>query len=171
MCIPYCNKARKAASSFAGVKYSASCSFSWCIGAAFLVLKSAGWCCGPLIKDFRCSTPHAQRTAGTYFTGAVTSDGVHSIVACWAFLEQTKKSFRASQIVHTGWPADIFAYACVKINSKSTLFVCVPSCNKAYIAATSCAIPKCFAFTPRIMVHCCGGFGNEQCWVVLRTPQ
>ena len=168
MCIPYCNKAWKAATSFASESILLSWSLSCCTGAAFLVLKSAGWCCGARNEDFGCITSHAQSTAATYFICAVRSDVVHLIVVCWAFLLQ---SFGAEQIGHTRWPTEIFAHACVEINSKSTLFVCVPSSNKAYIAATSCASPKCFAFTQLIMVHCCGGFGNEQCWVVRWTLQ
>ena len=71
-------------------------------GAAFLVPKSAGWCCGTLIKDFRCITPHAQRTAVTYFTGAVKSDVVHFIVACWAFLLQKKSLSELNRLFTLG---------------------------------------------------------------------
>ena len=88
---------------------------------------------------------------------------VHLIVVCWVLLLQ---SSGAEQIGQTRWPTELFALACVEINSKSTFFVCNPSTNKAYIAATACASPKCFAFTQLIKVHCCVGFGSEQCCVV-----
>ena len=47
-------------------------------------MNSAGWSYGPPNEDFGCITSHAQRTAATYFTGAVKSDVVHLIVVCWA---------------------------------------------------------------------------------------
>ena len=52
------------------------------------------------------------------------------------------QSFGAAQIGHTRLPTNIFAHACVEI-----LLSCIPSRNKAG-----------------------GGFGAEQCWVVLWTP-
>ena len=82
---------------------------------------------GPM--DFGCGTSHAQSTAATYFTDAVKSDVVHLIVVCWAFL---LKSFGAEQIVHTRWPTEIFAHACVEVKPKSTPFMCISSRNKAY---------------------------------------
>ena len=47
---------------------------------------------------------------------------------CWACL---LKSFGAEQILHTRWPTEIFAHACVEIKSMSTDFMCIPSRNKA----------------------------------------
>ena len=79
-------------------------------------------------EDFGCITLHAQSTAATYFTGAVKSDVVHLIVVCWAFLLQ---SFGAEQILHTRWPTEIFAHACVEIKPISIPFMCIPSRNKA----------------------------------------
>ena len=113
--------------------------------------------------DFGCITSHAQSTAATYFICAVRSVVVHLIVVCWVLLLQ---SSGADQIGQTRWPTELFALACVEINSKSTFFVCNPSTNKAYIADTACASPKCFAFTQLIKVHFCVGFGSEQCCVV-----
>ncbi len=81
-----------------------------------------------LIEDYGCITSHAQSTAATHFTFAVKSDVVHLIVVCWALLLQ---SFGAEQIVHTRWPTEIFAHACVEIKSISTPFMCTPSRNKA----------------------------------------
>ena len=118
-------------------------------------------------EEFGCITSHAQSTAATYFTGAVKSDVVHLIVVCWAFLLQ---SFGAEQIVHTRWPTDIFAHACVEVKPISTPFMCMPSRNKAKIAATSFASRKYSAFMQQIMVRRCGVLGAEQCWVVLWTP-
>ena len=79
-------------------------------------------------EDFGCITSHAQTTAAPYFTGAVKSDVVHFIVVCWALLLQ---SFGAEQIVHTRWPTEIFARACVEVKPISTPFMCIASRNKA----------------------------------------
>ena len=121
-------------------------------------LNSAGWSYGPPIEDFGCITSHAQSTAATYFTGAVKSDVVHLIVVCLAFLLQ---SFGAEQILHTRWPTEIFAHACVEIKSMSTDFMCIPSRNKAFIAATSFARRNCSGFLQLIMVRWCGGLGAD----------
>ena len=94
-------------------------------------------------EDFGCSTSHAQSTAATHFTGAVRSDVVHLIMVCWVLLLQ---SFGAEQIGHTRWPTNIFAHACVEVKPISIPSSCIPSRNKAG-----------------------GGFGDEQCWVVLWT--
>ena len=45
--------------------------------------------------------------------------------------KQKKKSFGVEQIVHTRWPAEIFAHACVEIKPISIPFMCIPSRNKA----------------------------------------
>ena len=93
------------------------------------------------------------------FTCAVTSDGVHRIMACWVLLLQ---SFGAEQHGHTRWPTNIFAHACVEVEHISILVSCIPSRNKAEIGATSFASLKYSAFMQLIMVHWCGGFGDEQ---------
>ena len=49
--------------------------------------------------------------------------------------------------------------------------MCIPSLNTTWIAATTFASLKYSAFMKLIMVHWCGGFGDEQCWVVLWTPE
>ena len=41
------------------------------------------------------------------------SDVVHLIVVRWAFLLQ---SLGVEQIVHTRWPTEIFAHACIDVN-------------------------------------------------------
>ena len=79
-------------------------------------------------EDFGCITSHAQSTAATYCTGAVKSDVVHLIMACWVFLLQC---FGAEQIGHTKWPTNMFAYACVEIKSISIPVSCFPSRNEA----------------------------------------
>ena len=76
------------------------------------------------------------------------------------------QSFGAEQIGHTGWPTNIFAHACVEVKHISIPSSCIPSRNKAEIGATSFASLKYSAFMQLTMVHCCGGFGDEQCWVV-----
>ena len=68
------------------------------------------------IEDFGSITSRAQSKAATYFIGAVKSDVVHIIVACWALLLQ---SFGAEQIVHNRWLTEIFAHACVEVKSIS----------------------------------------------------
>ena len=93
----------------------------------------------------------------------LTSDGVHHIMACWELMLQ---SFGAEQIGHTAWPTNKFAHACVEVKHISIPFSCIPSRNKAEIGATSVASLKYSAFMQLTMVHCCGGFGDEQCWVV-----
>ena len=50
-------------------------------------------------------------------------------------------------------------------------FMCIPSRNKTWIAATSFASQKYSALMQLVMVRWCGVLGNEQCWVVLWTPQ
>ena len=47
-----------------------------------------------------------------------------------------------AQIVHSRWPTDNGARACVEIKSMSIPFVCIPSHNKAQIAVTSFASPR-----------------------------
>ena len=49
-------------------------------------------------------------------------------------------------------------------------FMCIPSRNKTWIAATSFASQKYSALMQLVMVRWCGVLGNEQCWVVLWTP-
>ena len=95
-------------------------------------------------EDFVCITSHAQSTAATSFTCAVKSDGVHLTMVCWV---PPPQSFGAEQIGDTWWPTNIFAHACVEVKFMSIPFSCIPSRNKAG-----------------------GGFGDEQCWVVLWTP-
>ena len=80
------------------------------------------------IEDFGSITSHAQSIAATYFTGAVKSDVVHLIVACWALLFL---SFGDEEIVHTRWPTEVFAHACVEVKPISTPVMCIPSRNKA----------------------------------------
>ena len=80
------------------------------------------------IEDYGCITSHAQSTAATHFTFAVKSDVVHLIVVCWALLLQF---FGTAQIVHTRWPTEIFARACVEVKPISTPFMCIFSRNKA----------------------------------------
>ena len=116
MCIPSLNTTWIAATTFASLKYS-----------AFMKLIMVHWCggfgdeqCWVVLwtpnEDFGCITSHAQSTAATYFTGAVKSDDVHLIMVCWAFLLQ---SFGAENLVHTGWPPEIFAHACVDVKTIS----------------------------------------------------
>ena len=68
---------------------------------------------------------------------------VHLIMVCWELLLQ---SFGAEHIGHARLPINIFAHACVEVKFMSIPFSCAPSRNKAG-----------------------GGFGDEQCWVVLWT--
>ncbi len=56
------------------------------------------------------------------------------------------QSFGADHIGHARLPINIFAHACVEVKFMSIPFSCAPSRNKAG-----------------------GGFGDEQCWVVLCT--
>ena len=127
-------------------------------------MNSAGWSHGPPMKTLSVlHHMHGARPAATYFTCAVKSDVVHLIMVCWVFLLQ---SFGAEQIGHTRWPTNIFAHACVEVKPISIPFSCIPSRNKAEIGATSFASLKYSAFMQLTMVHCCGGFGDEQCWVV-----
>ena len=121
------------------LKYCASYRLSWCIGAPVLRMNAAGWSYGACNEDFGSITSHAQSSAATYFICSVRFVVVHLIVVCWALLLQ---SVGAEQIGQARWPTE------------------------AYIAATACASPKCFAFTQLIKVHCCVGFGSEQCCVV-----
>ena len=111
-CIPSRNKAEIGATSFASLKYS-----------AFMQLTMVH-CCGGFgdeqcwvvpwttNEDFVCITSHARSTAATSFTCAVTSDGVHRIMACWVLMLQ---SFGAEQIGHTRWRTKIFAHAGVEV--------------------------------------------------------
>ena len=80
----------------------------------FSGMNTAGWSHGTPNEDFGCITSHEQSTRCSFYSGLL---GV---------LVATKKSFRAEQIVRTRLPTEIFAHACVEINSKSTLFVCIP---------------------------------------------
>ena len=107
---------------FASLKYS-----------AFMQLIMVHWCGGfgdeqcwvvPWTpnEDFVCITSHARSTAATSFTCAVTSDGVHRIMACWVLLLQ---SFGAEQHGHTRWPTNIFAHACVEVEHISILVPCL----------------------------------------------
>ncbi len=91
-------------------------------------LNGAGWSYGLLNEDLGCVASHAQRTAATYFTGAVKSDVVHIVMVCWAFLLQ---SFRGEQIGHTRWPTEIFARAFVEAKPVSIPFICILPRNKA----------------------------------------
>ena len=70
-------------------------------------------------------------------------DVVQLIMVCWAFLLE---SFGAEEIGHTRWPTDFLAHACVEVKAMSTPFMCIPSRNKAYIAATSIRQSKAFCF-------------------------
>ena len=106
--------------------------------------------------------------AAAPFTCAVTSDGVHRIVACWVL---TLQSFGTEQIGHTRWPTNKFAHACVEAKHISIPFSCILSRNKAEIGATSFASVKYSAFTRLVMVHWSRGFKDEHCWVVLWSPQ
>ncbi len=94
-------------------------------------------------EDFGCIISLSQSTAATYFTGAVKSDVVHLIMVCWVLLLQF---FGVEQIGHTRLPTNTFARVCVEVKFMSIPFSCNPSRNKAG-----------------------GGFGDEQCWVVLWT--
>ena len=85
---------------------------------------------------------------------------------CWACL---LKSFGAEQILHTRWPTEIFAHACVEIKSMSTDFMCIPSRNKAWIAAASSARPKYSAFRQLIMERWCGVFGLNSAGFFLQS--
>ena len=57
------------------------------------------------------------------------------------------QSFGTEQIGHTGLLTHLFAYACVEVKFIAISFSCIFSCNKAG-----------------------GGFGDEQCWVLLWIP-
>ncbi len=92
-------------------------------------------------EDFGCITSHAQSTAAAYFAVAVKSDVVYLIMVCLVLLLQ---SFETEQIGHTGLLTHLFAHACVEVKLMAILFSCIFSCNKAG-----------------------GGFGDEQCWVLL----
>ena len=59
---------------------------------------------------------------------------------------------------------------CAGCSCCSLLELNIPSRNKAEIGATSFACLQYSAFMQLIMVHWCGGFGDEQCWVVPWTP-
>ena len=57
------------------------------------------------------------------------------------------QSFGTEQIGHTGLLTHLFAHACVEVKFMAIPFSCIFSCNKAG-----------------------GGFGDEQCWVLLWIP-
>ena len=57
------------------------------------------------------------------------------------------QSFGAEHIGYARLPTNIFAHACVEVKFMSIPFSCIPSRNTAG-----------------------GGFGDEQCWVILWTP-
>ena len=118
------------------------------------------WCGG----FFGSITSHAQSTACTYFIGAVKSDVVHRIVVCWALWLQ---SGEAEQIVHIRSPTETFAHARVDVKPIAISFMCIPSRNKAWIAAASSARPKSVAVRQLIMERWCGVLGAEQCWLLV----
>ena len=75
---------------------------------------------------------------------AVKSDVAHLIMVCWVLSLQ---KLGAEHIGHTGWPTNMVAHACVEVKPISILFSCISSRNKVG-----------------------RGFGDEQCWVILWTP-
>ena len=85
-------------------------------------------------------------------------------MVCWALWLQ---SGEAEQIVHIRWPTETFAHARVDVKPMSISFMCIPSRNKAWIAAASSARPKYSAFRQLIMERWCGVLGAEQCWVLV----
>ena len=115
-------------------------------------------------EDCGSITSHAQSTAATHVICAVKSDVVHRIVVCWALWLQ---SGEAEQIVHIRWPTETFAQARVDVKPMSISFMCIPSRNKAWIAAASSARPKYSAFRQLIMERWCGVLGAEQCWLLV----
>ncbi len=90
----------------------------------FSGMNTAGWSHGTPNEDLGCITSHEQSTRCSFYSGLL---GV---------LVATKKSFRAEQIVRTRLPTETFAHACVEINSKSTLFVCIPKTPFAFFPGT-----------------------------------
>ena len=77
------------------------------------------------------------------------------------------QSGEAEQIVHIRWPTERFAHASVDVKPMSMSFMCIPSRNKAWIAAASSARPKTSAFRQLIMERWCGVLGAEQCWLLV----
>ena len=68
------------------------------------------------------------------------------------------KDPEAEQIVHIRWPTETFAQARVDVKPMSISFTCIPSRNKAWIAAASSARLKFSAFRQVIMERWCGAF-------------
>ena len=66
--------------------------------------------------------------------------------------------FACHNIVHIRWPTETFAQARVDVKPMSISFTCIPSRNKAWIAAASSARLKFSAFRQVIMERWCGVF-------------
>ena len=66
--------------------------------------------------------------------------------------------FACHKIVHIRWPTETFAQARVDVKPMSISFTCIPSRNKAWIAAASSARLKFSAFRQLIMERWCGVF-------------
>ena len=66
--------------------------------------------------------------------------------------------FACHNIVHIRWPTETFAQARVDVKPMSISFTCIPSRNKAWIAAASSARLKFSAFRQLIMERWCGVF-------------
>ena len=97
-----------------------------------------------LNEDLCCIASNAQGTAATCFIGAVKSDVVYLIMVCLVLLLQLLELDRLATL---GCRHAFIVHACVEVKFMSILLSCIPSRNKAG-----------------------GGFGDEQCWGGLWTP-
>ena len=127
---------------------------------------------------------HSLSTVATYFTRAVKSDDVHLIMVrreVRMHLTMFILSWRAGRSfcslserkgwLNLGGQQKYFCSGLRRGQSHINSFMCIPSRNKTWIAATSFASLKYSALMQLVRVRWCGVLGTEQCCVVLWTPQ
>ena len=126
---------------------------------------------------------HSLSTVATHFTRAVKSDDVHLImvrrevrmhltmfILSWLAGRSFCSLSERKGWLNLGGQQKYFCSGLRRGQSHINSFMCIPSRNKTWIAATSFASQKYSALMQLVMVRWCGVRGNEQCWVVLWTP-